>query len=642
MSRIQLKNPYQAQSDFQWRLIIAGVFVLVLFGLLLSRFMYLQVIQYGHYRTQAEANRISLVPVAPNRGIITDRNGVVLAHNYSAYTLEITPSKVADLPATLNALAELVDITAKDRKRFARALTETKEFETIPVRLRLTDTEIARFAAQSYRFPGVEIKARLFRTYPQGELGAHLLGYIGRINEKDLEKLDDDGRSANYRGTDYIGKGGIEESYEDKLHGTTGYEEVEVDAGGRAIRSLRRVPPIPGHNLALTVDIELQRIAETAFADRRGALVAIDPRNGGVLALVSKPGFDPNLFVDGIDPQNWRLLNESLDKPLLNRALRGEYPPGSTFKPFMAMAALEGNFPLVKQTISDPGYFMFGGHQFRDSKKGGHGSMNFDRAMVVSSDTYFYMLAVQMGIDNIASFMSTLDFGRLTEIDLPGERPGILPSQEWKKKRFRKPEQQKWYAGETVSIGIGQGYNSYTPLQMAHATATLANFGVVYRPHVVHTIINSTTNATTLVEPKPAKTLPWKREHVERVIRGMVGVAAQGTAAGSFRDAAYPVAGKTGTAQVFSLKGATYNKSMTPERLRDHSWFIAFAPAEQPSIALAVIVENGGFGSQAAAPIARQVLDYHVLGKKPTPPQVAATPPAKPVAAATTSPSTAQ
>ncbi|MGL6039805.1 MAG: penicillin-binding protein 2, partial [Deefgea sp.] len=441
MNKKVVLNQKGERYAFQIRLIVAVLFILLMFGVLLARFFWLQVAEHDRYLTLAEQNRISLVPIAPSRGIIRDRNGVVLAHNFSAYTLEITPSKVGDLDDTIERLKGIVDITPKDRRRFKKLQDETKDFETLPIRTRLSDEEVARFASQSYLFPGVELKARLFRQYPMGEVGSHLIGYIGRINDRDIKDLEEHGVYANYRGTDHIGKLGIESSYEAQLHGKTGFEKVEIDSGGRAVRTLSRTPPKSGQDLTLSVDIRLQEMVEKQFGNRRGALVAIDPQTGGILAMVSKPGFDPNLFVDGIDPVSWNELNTSIDKPLLNRAIRGEYPPGSTYKPFMAMAALEYNTPIVHQTISDPGYFIYGGHRFNDSKKGGYGSMSFDRSIALSSDTYFYQLAVQMGIDKIAGFMSTLDFGKQTGVDLPGERPGILPSPEWKKQRFKNPAQ---------------------------------------------------------------------------------------------------------------------------------------------------------------------------------------------------------
>ena len=587
-----------------------------MFGLLFARFFYLQVVMHEHYHTLAEANRISIIPVVPNRGIIVDRNGVVLATNYSAYTLEITPSKVqAGLDSVIDELATLVEIGPRDRRRFKKLLEESKSFESLPIRTRLSDEEIARFAANRYRFPGVDVRARLFRSYPQGELFSHVIGHIGRVNQKDLDKHEEEGRTANYRGTDYIGKTGLEYSYEDQLHGTTGVEQVEVDSGGRAVRSLSRTSPISGSNLVLKLDAKLQEVVYNAFGDRRGALVAIEPATGGVLAFVSKPGFDPNLFVDGIDQESWTELNTSPDKPMVNRALAGTYPPGSTFKPFMALAALTYGKRTPGQAISDPGFFNFGGHTFRDDKQGGHGSVDMYKSIVASCDTYYYMLANDLGIDAIARFMGALGFGSRTGIDVAGEAEGVLPSPQWKKKRFRRPEQQKWYAGETISIGIGQGYNSYTPLQLAAAVSTLANDGVMFRPHLVNYVEEVHTKQRTPVEPRPLRTLDWKPGDIATIKRAMVGVNKEGTSARAFAGAQYTSGGKTGTAQVVGLKGEKYVESRVAERFRDHALFIAYAPADNPKIALAVIVENSGFGARAAAPIARQAIDYWLLGK---------------------------
>jgi penicillin-binding protein 2 len=613
----EFKNPEQEIERFQGRLAVAGGLVLAAFFLLFVRFFWLQVVQHEHYRTRAEDNRISLVPIVPNRGVIVDRNGVVLARNYSAYTLEITPGRVHDLETVIDELAQIVDIQPRDRKRFRRLLEESKNFESLPIRTRLTDEEVARFIARRFRFPGVEIKARLFRQYPQGELASHALGYIGRVNDRDLAAIEKQAAEDNYRGTEHFGKTGLEQKYEFELHGQTGFEQVEVDAGGRAVRVLERTAPLPGNNLVLTLDAKLQQVVERAFGQRRGALVAIEPATGGILALVSMPGYDPNLFVDGISPQDWEGLNASEDKPMVNRALNGAYPPGSTFKPFMALAALENGKRTPQQTISDPGFFNFGGHTFRDDKKGGHGIVDMYKSIVHSCDTYYYVLANDMGIDAISNFMRQLGLGSRTGIDIEGESEGVLPSQEWKKKRFRKPEQQKWYAGETISIGIGQGYNAYTPIQLAQATAAVANNGVMYRPHLVKYIENINTGERRPIEPEPLRTLPLKPANVEAIRRAMVGVNKEGTGARAFAGAEYVSAGKTGTAQVFSLKGAKYEAGKVQERLRDHALFIAFAPAEQPTIALAVLVENGGFGAQSAAPIARQVLDYWLLGKLP-------------------------
>jgi penicillin-binding protein 2 len=616
---IEIRDSERDLQRFRWRLVLLGGFVLLLFGLLFLRFFYLQVVQHRHYSTLAEANRISVLPIAPHRGVILDRNGVLLAHNYSAYTLEITPSRAGDLEATIDGLAEIVEITPRDRRRFRKLLEESKRFESLPIRTRLSDEEIARFAVHRYRFPGVEAKARLFRQYPQGEIFSHVVGHIGRINQREIEQLEDAGRLANYRGSDYIGKTGLEQSYEAALHGTTGIEEVEVDSGGRAVRVLSRTPPVPGNNLVLNLDAQLQEVAYQAFGDRRGALVAIDPRNGGVLALVSKPGFDPNLFVDGIDPQSWSELNGSPDKPLLNRAAAGTYPPGSTFKPFMALAALFYGKRPPQQVISDPGYFVFGGHRFRDGRPVPLGAVDMHRSIVVSSDVYYYTLANELGIDPIAKFMALFGFGSRTGIDIAGESAGVLPSTEWKLRRFK----QKWYAGETISVGIGQGYNSYTPLQLASATATLANDGVMYRPHIVNYVEDIRSGGKTPVEPAPLRDLNLKPGHLKVVKDAMVGVNKEGTSARIFADAPYVAAGKTGTAQVIAIKqGEKYVESRVAERHRDHSLFIAYAPADNPTIALAVIAENSGFGARAAAPIARQVLDYHILGKLPEKPAV--------------------
>ena len=614
---MEFNHPDDLIYRFRRRLAVAAGFVLLCFAVLLGRFFWLQVIQRAYYMTRAEENRISLLPIVPNRGLIVDKNGLTLANNYSAYTLEITPGKVAGLEATIDALAQIVDIQPKDRKRFKRLMEESKNFESLPIRNRLTDEEVARFIAQRYRFPGVDIKARLFRNYPLEITASHLLGYIGRITDRDQEKISDDDQEDNYQGTEYFGKSGLEQRYEYALHGETGFEQVEVDAGGRALRSLARTPPVSGANLHLTLDLKLQEVIEKAFGDNKGALVAIDPNTGGILALVSMPGFDPNLFVDGIDPQNWKDLNESPARPMINRALNGAYPPGSTFKPYMALAALELGKRTPNQTIFDPGFYDFGGHKFRDDKPGGHGTVDMYKSIVVSCDTYYYRLASDLGIDNISNFMAPFGFGSRTGIDIDGESGGILPSQAWKLKRFK----QKWYPGETVSIGIGQGYNSYTPIQLANAVATLANNGVMYRPHLVDYIENSKTGAHTLVEPHPIRTIALKPENLEVIRNAMAGVNKEGTGARAFAGAEYTSAGKTGTAQVVAIKqGEKYSESKTKKEHRDHALFIAFAPVDKPRIALAVLVENGGFGAASAAPIARQAIDYYLLGKLPKDP----------------------
>ena len=618
ISAAELRNSERELQQFQLRIGIAGVAMLVAFGILLARFFFLQVVQHDHYRAKAEDNRISIVPIAPNRGLIIDRNGVVVARNYSGYTLEIFPRRVRSVEETIDQLSELIEITPRDRARFKRLAVETRNPESLPIRTRLSDEEVAKFAANRFRYEGVEIKARLFRQYPFGDVGSHVIGYMGRINQADQAALEQEGVDANYRGTDYIGKSGVEAAYERELHGTTGFEQVEIDAAGRGIRTLSHTPAVSGHNVVLTLDMQLQRVAENAFGSRRGALVALEPGTGAVLALVSKPGFDLNLFVDGIDPQAWTDLNNSPDRPLNNRAIAGVYPPGSTFKPFMALAALELGKRRPSSTIHDPGYFVFGDRRFRDSKPGGHGVVDLYKSIVVSSDTYYYMLANDMGIDAIAGFMKRLGLGSPTGIDLQGEAAGVLPSPEWKMKRFRRPEQQRWYPGETISIGIGQGYNAYTPIQLAQAMATLAANGEMYRPRAVGHIENPRTRERRSFEPELTSQLPLKREWVDFVKRAMGGVNKEGTGARAFAKAEYTSGGKTGTAQVIGMKqNEKYDEAKVAERHRDHSLFIAFAPLEKPIIALAVIVENGGFGARAAAPVSRTVLDYYLVGKLP-------------------------
>jgi penicillin-binding protein 2 len=635
----EIKDSDREIHLFRMRLTAMVLFVFICFGLLVARFVWLQVVKHDQYMAQAEDNRIALVPIVPNRGLIVDRNGVVLASNYSAYTLEITPSKLeANLDSVIDELAKLVTIEPKDRKRFKRLLEESRNFSSVPIRTRLTDDEVARFTAQRFRFPGVEVQARLFRQYPLGEVASHVLGYIGRINQNEAKAIEASDDAANYNGTDHIGKEGLEKSYEHQLHGQTGYEEVERSAGGRAIRTLSRTPPVPGSKLILSIDIELQKIVEQAFGDYRGALVAIEPSTGDVLAYVSKPGYDPNLFVDGIDTQSWTELNTSPDKPLMNRPLSGTYPPGSTFKPYMALAALEYGVRTPQYGIQDPGFFMLGGHRFNDDKRSGHGFIDMYRSIAMSCDTYYYQVGNDLGIDRIHDFMQPFGFGEKTGIDLEHEKTGVLPSQQWKREHFRRnPRAGKWVGGDTISISIGNGFNSYTPLQMAHAVATLANDGVIMKPHLVKMIEDGGNHARTLTVPKESGRIPLKQENIDVVKRAMVGVTsdakAPGTAVLQFRGVPYTVAGKTGTAQVVGLKGQKYNAAATPERLRDNALFIAFAPADHPRIALALVVENAGWGASVAAPIARKALDYYLLGKRPGEADKPAPKPADPVPA---------
>jgi len=595
------------------RLLLCAMLALVGGGLLIARLAYLQVVRHADFQAQAEDNRIALVPVPPTRGLILDRNGLLMAENVAYYTLELAPSRFSRIEQTVADLAGLVEITSRDVRRFRRLLEDSRRLEPLPIKSRLTDEEVAKIAANRYRLPGVEIRARLFRSYPHGELAGHLIGHIGRISQADRKRLDDAGELSRYLGATHIGKAGIEHAYERLLHGRPGYDEVEVSAAGRVMRTLSRRPPVNGADLTLTIDLRLQALTEQLFNGRRGALVAIEPSSGEVLAFVSQPGFDPNLFVDGIDPTSWQALNDDPDKPLLNRALRGTYPPGSTYKPFMALAALETGMRRPGDITSDPGYFQLGEHRFRDSRPDGHGSVDLHKSIVVSSDTYYYKLAYEMGVDRIHGFMKAWGFGQKTGIDLEHEATGVLPSSEWKQRRFR----QKWLPGESPSIGIGQGYNAFTMLQLAHATATLANRGQPMRPRLMRASQVS-GSAPEFAPAEPGEPIAVKPEHLRLVTRAMIDVNRFGTSRVVFNEAGYQAAGKTGTAQVIGIRqNEKYDVRKVAERHRDHSLFIAFAPAVSPKIALAVIVENGGFGAQAAAPIARAVFDFHLLGRLP-------------------------
>lgn len=605
--------------QYRTRIAALAIFILVCFFFLLLRFVWVQIVRHSNYVAQAEENRISIVPTMPSRGIIMDRNGVILANNYSAYTIEITPAKIgAKLEDVIEELSQIIEITPRDRKRFKKRMEEAKRFESIVLKAKLTDEEVARFSVQRYRFPGVEVQARMFRQYPMGDVASHVIGYIGRISQKDLDNLPED-EETNYQGTTHYGKEGIEKSYERVLHGSTGYEEMEVAASGRAVRTLSTHPTVPGNNLVLSIDIELQKVAENAFGNRRGALIAMDPSTGEVLAYVSKPTFDPNLFVDGIDQQNWDELNNSINKPLINRPLRGAYPPGSTYKPFMALAALELGYRTPSQAINDPGFFDYGNHRFRDDKKGGHGIVDMYKSIVQSCDTYYYVLAAQMGVDTIHDFMKQFGFGELTGIDLAHERRGILPSTEWKRNAYRNPNQKKWYAGETISLGIGQGYNTFTPLQLAYATSLLVNNGSAARPHLVKDVEDGMSHERRPITTEMVK-LNVKQENLDVIKRAMVGVVKEGTASRVFGGTGYTTGGKTGTAQVITIgKNEKYNAAALAEHKRDHALYTAFAPVDNPKIVIALIVENAGFGASAAAPIARKAMDYFFYGKKAAP-----------------------
>lgn len=615
--RTELRNHQNEQHSFKVRLLVLASIVLIAFIILGSRFYFLQIKKHEHYQTLAENNRISVVPIAPNRGIITDRNGVTLANNLFVYTLEITPSKVKNLDETIQALSELVEVSPSDLKRFKKLRARSHSFESVPIRTRLNEIEAAKFAVNRYRFPGIELKSRLYRNYPLGNIATHIIGYISRINDKDVKRLKENNVLSNYKGTDHIGKGGVEQSYESILHGTTGFQHVEIDADGKAVRVLSSAAPISGSNIVLSIDTKLQAIAQEAFGERRGSLVAIQPKTGEVLAMVSMPSFDPNLFVDGIDYKNWNRLNNSEDRPLINRALRGMYPPGSTFKPFVALAGLEDGKRKPPFSIADKGYFSLPNsrHRYRDWKLSGHGIVDIKKAITISCDTFFYGLAVELGIDKLSGFVRNFGFGEKTKVDIKGELSGLLPTRAWKQRKYKKP----WYQGETVIVGIGQGYTLVTPMQLAQATAMLANDGVAVQPHVVNSIVNTRTGEKRAIKKVITNQMQLDPKNLAIVKEGMVNVTLPGgTASRVGANAGYSIAAKTGTAQVIGIKqNERYNAKKIKERHRDHALFIAYAPAENPQIAIAAIVENGGHGGSAAGPIARKVMDYYLLGKTP-------------------------
>ena len=612
------------QADTLLRLLVAFILIIIFFSILLARFFYLQVTQHNEFSGQASSNRITLIPTPPVRGEIIDINGVPLAKNYPVFSLEVIPSRIeGKMEDVIEALKKYVDITPTDLKRFKKYRESYRKFENIPLKLKLTDEEAARLSVHLREFKGVEVNSRTFREYPYGKLTSHFLGYIGRISDKDKEMLEEEGLTALYRGSTHIGKSGLEKYYEHQLHGIPGYQEVEKDAYGNIVRVLKNVPSKMGQTLRLGMDIRMQQEADRILGDRRGALVAINPQDGTVLAFVSKPSFDPNLFIDGIDSDTWKMLNDDWKKPLINRVTQGLYPPGSTFKPFMGMALLESGKITQNTIIPAPGAWSIPGsrHIFRDSVRSGHGSANLSKAIQVSSDTFFYRLGYEMGIDKASPYLAQFGFGQKTGIDLPSEYTGVLPSREWKAKRFAKssdPTAKEWRAGEMVSVSIGQGYNAYTPLQMAHATASLANNGVVYQPHLVKEVLDFGARKITRINPNPERQIPFKTDNFEYVKRAMEKVLKPGGTAHRIGGGlTYTMGGKTGTAQVVQIKqGGRYNAAALREQHRDHAWFISFAPLEKPEIAIAVILENGGWGAYAA-PLAREMTDFYMLHVKP-------------------------
>ena len=614
MPQVTIKDYLRESRLFRVRAGTATLGMILLLLLLILSLTKLQVFEHQHFTTLSQDNRVKVQPLPPTRGLIYDRNGTILAQNVSTHSLEITPERVPDLEQTLEQLGKIIIITEKDRKRFDRLRRQQRRFDSIPIRVHLEEEEVARFAVNRHRFPGVDIQAKLLRGYPLGEKTAHVLGYVGRINKQELKEID----NSAYSGTTHIGKTGVEKTYEEVLHGKVGLQQVEVNALGRVIRVLKSQAPIPGQNLHLSLDAGLQEVAVTVFGDYTGAAVAIDPQTGELLALVSNPGFDPNLFVEGITYSDYQALQESEDKPLFNRALKGQYPPGSTVKPFIALAGLETGTVGPEQKKYCPGFYRLPGHKhrYRDWKKQGHGPMNLRDAITQSCDVYFYDLAYQLGIDRLHDSLSEFGFGTRTGVDIAGERGGLLPSREWK----RRSRNQPWYPGETLITGIGQGYFLTTPLQLAHATATLATGGLRITPRVVQSVRAVDQEEPTPLEPVSSLLLAQQDPtNWDRVVEAMVQVIEgdRGTAK-RIRKSNYRIAGKTGTAQVFTVKqDEKYDEEEVEEKLRDHALFIAFAPVEDPRIAVAVIVENGGHGGSVAAPIAGSIMQYHLEIKKP-------------------------
>ncbi len=613
LRQLTLKDHFLEYRLFSRRVISLLMFSGLLLLVLFSRLLYLQVIAHEHFTTLSEDNRVKLRAIAPSRGLIYDRNGIILAENLSSYRLEITAEQVNDIPATLAALEEIIHIRDIDRSRFEKLLKRKPRFEAVPLRFHLSDEEVARFSVNRHRLPGVDIHAGLARHYPLGSLGVHALGYVGRIDERDLKTLD----SSNYSGTSHVGKTGVEKTFETVLHGTVGLEHVETTAQGRVLRVLRRTPPIPGNNLYLTLDSRLQADAEKALGDYAGSAIALDPKTGDILAMVSLPVYDPNPFVNGIEYADYTALREDDKEPLFNRSLRGQYPPGSTVKPFIGLAGLEQGITGHTSSTYCPGFYTLPGssRKYRDWKRTGHGTVKLGDAIAQSCDVYFYDLALSMGIDRIHDYMQHFGFGSRTGIDIQGELSGLLPSPGWKRTHRGEP----WYPGETIITGIGQGFFLSTPLQLAVATATLANRGLRVKPNIIHA---EQQTGSSVLQPHPRRrdtTIAMNDpEHWDAIIDSMVHVVhgERGTARRIGLDSPYRIAGKTGTAQVFGLKQEEeYDAEAIAEKLRDHALFIAFAPVDDPQIVVAIIVENGGSGAAVAAPIARTIMDSYLLDK---------------------------
>ena len=622
----RLRDQIQEKRLFTRRAVLAGAGVLGLMGLLGGRMAHLQISGHQHYATMSQANRVRLVPVPPNRGLIHDRNGVILAENRPTYQLMVIPEQVPDLEETLAGLGAIIELEESDLTRFHNQRQRQRRFDAIPLKFRLDERDVAIFATNRHRFPGVEVEARLSRVYPQGEHAVHAIGHVGRINEQELQRID----SSRYRGSTHIGKSGAELQFEDLLHGHSGIERVEANALGRVIRPLERLDPNPGTDVYLTIDSRLQRIAEEVLGDWQGSIVALDTRNGDILALVSKPTFDPNLFVHGIDRETFQALQADPSRPLYNRAMRGQYPPGSTIKPFVALASLENEIKRASERVFCPGFYTLPGvsHRWRCWQRRGHGHMNMEDSLVQSCDVYFYDVAYRLGIDRMQEYLGGFGFGRRTGSGVPGELPGVLPSREWK----RAARGESWYHGETLITGIGQGFFLTTPMQLAHATAVLANKGSAHPPQLIKRIERNDNGEVSDLPPEEKETHFKLRDESnwQQVVDGMIASirGPRGTARSIAPGLEYEVAGKTGTAQVFSLgQDEKYDADAIPVHLRDHALFNCFAPADDPRISVAVVVENGGSGGGVAAPMARQVMDaWHAIERgqpipRPDPPE---------------------
>lgn len=613
LETLEFKDEDESVGPFRRRLFFVFSLVALCFLILACRLAWLQIINRDLYVERAEQNRTVTTTSQGSRGLIFDRNGTLLAGNRLSWSLEVTSSQTAEpVEQLFDRLAEIIPITSADRRRYRRLRENFNRYDSVPIRTDLTDEEVAVFAAQRWRFQGLELNQREHRIYPEGAVGSHFLGYVGALSLNDKKRLDAAGDLALYQGEREIGKVGLERSYEKTLHGTPGHEILEVSAGGRPVRTLELEAAQPGSNLTLTIDLNLQRVAEKAMTGKTGSVIAIEPKTGRILAFASLPTYDPNLFPGGIDPESWNYLNTAEEKPLLNRAMRGIYPIGSTYKPFMALAGLELGAVTADYVLNDTGVFQVGNHKFRDVTGSPKGLLSLRKSIAVSSDIYYYWLATQLGVDKIHDFMQQWKFGAKTGIDLVGEQTGILPSRDWKEARFKEP----WYVGDTPSLGIGQGYNAFTLLQLAHATATLANRGIIMTPHLVDKVENPVTGESIKVDAEPTGKIPLKDANLDVVIAGMTDVTRTGTARSVFQGAPYSVAGKTGTAQVISIaQDDRWDEKKVSRKHLDHALFIAFAPARNPRIAMAVLVENGGFGARAAAPVAKELMDYWLTGE---------------------------